>query len=231
MSNAKNTNAAVTCGHFDLTQRISSSFRVGTSTMISFKSAMFALALVSCALSTCSAADTIRARRLSFPLIAGYEPQSLVTDNVSSPTTKTIYCITLVYCNITLNHSIYVTVSLTLDACTQNALDLDVASMEKQLAKGAWSEAHHIYKDGGYTKSYADLNLTTPLGKKVPLDRQVQGKSNSGGIAKGRTLAEAAKGDRILQVQYQVNSIQDSYVDCQVGALWRVHEANLDGCK
>lgn len=103
--------------------------------------------------------------------------------------------------------------------------------MEKQLKKGAWSEAHHIYKDGGYSKVYADLTLVKPLDKPVPADTKVKGTSESGGTAKGRTIAAAAVGDTSLEVQYHVNSIQDSYVDCQVGALWRTHEANLDGCE
>lgn len=103
--------------------------------------------------------------------------------------------------------------------------------MEKQLRKGAWSEAHHIYKDGAHSKMYADFTLVDPLDKAVPVDTKVKGQAESGGTTKGRTIAPAAVGDTSLQVQYHVTSIQDSYVDCQVGALWRTHEANLDGCK
>lgn len=49
--------------------------------MVSFKSVAIALACVGA--TSVVAADSIRARRLSFPLIAGYEPQNLVTDHVS----------------------------------------------------------------------------------------------------------------------------------------------------
>jgi len=121
--------------------------------------------------------------------------------------------------------------SYLLSMLPQNALDLDVADMEKQLSKGHWSEAHHIYKDGAYSKNYADLTLTEPLDTAIPADHKVQGKSNSGGIANGSTLSAAQVGDTLLQVQYNVHSIQDSYVDCQVGALWRTHNAHLDGCE
>lgn len=103
--------------------------------------------------------------------------------------------------------------------------------MVKELSKGEWSAAKHIYKDGGHSKIYAELNLTTPLQSKVPVDHKVEGKSHSGGIAQGRTLTKAEKGENILQIQYHVHSTQDSYVDCQVGALWRAHDAYLDGCK
>lgn len=103
--------------------------------------------------------------------------------------------------------------------------------MEKQLSKGAWGEAHHIYKDGGHSKVFADLTLTKPLEKNVPIDTKVKGKSNEGKEAKGRTINEANVGDTSLQVQYHVHSTQGSYVDCQVGALWRTHDANTDGCE
>jgi hypothetical protein len=158
--------------------------------MVSFKSAVIALICV--VAPTVYAADSIRARRLSYPLIAGYEPQNLVTDH--------------------------------------NALDLDVAAMETQLKKGAWSEAHHIYKDGAYSKMYADFEFAEPLQKAVPADTKVEGKAEGGGTAKGRTIYAASANDTSLQVQYNVHDVQDSYVDCQVGALWRTHEANLNGC-
>lgn len=103
--------------------------------------------------------------------------------------------------------------------------------MEKQLKKGAWSEAHHIYKDGAYSKNYAELKLLKPLDKDIPIDTKVHGASHSGGNTKGRTIAAAAAGDTTLQVQYHISSIQDEYVECQVGALWRTHHANLDGCE
>lgn len=103
--------------------------------------------------------------------------------------------------------------------------------MDKQLKKEAWSEAHHIYKDGAYSKNFAILTLLKPLEKAVPVDTKVTGESESGGDANGRTLAPAAVNGTSLQVQYHVTNIQDSYVDCQVGALWRTHEANLEGCE
>lgn len=103
--------------------------------------------------------------------------------------------------------------------------------MEDQLKKGRWSEAHHVYMDGGYGKIYAELTLTTPLDKDVPVDTEVTGESESGGTAQGSTLAPGKVGGKKLKVQYKVSSVQDSYVDCQVGALWRFSGATLDGCK
>jgi len=52
--------------------------------MMCFKSAVVGLVLATSAFAPSNAADSIRARRLSYPLIAGYEPQELVTDHVST---------------------------------------------------------------------------------------------------------------------------------------------------
>lgn len=59
--------------------------------MISFNPAVVGFVLSAFALSQCSAAeDSIRARRLSYPIIAGYEPQTLVTDTVSACTVNVL---------------------------------------------------------------------------------------------------------------------------------------------
>lgn len=103
--------------------------------------------------------------------------------------------------------------------------------MYKQLKLNAWSEAHHIYKDGAHTKMYANMTLTEPLKKRVPIDTKVEGKAQNGGTAKGRTIKEADVGEKFIAVQYHVHDKQDGFVDCQVGALWRTHNAKLDGCE
>lgn len=103
--------------------------------------------------------------------------------------------------------------------------------MEKLLRNGEWSAAHHVYMDGGFGEVYADLTLTKALTEKVPTDTKVSGMAEDGSTAIGRTLREAEAGEKALKVQYKVSPIQDSYVSCQVGALWRVSSANLDGCE
>ena len=113
----------------------------------------------------------------------------------------------------------------------QNALDLDQAEMEKELSKGAWSEAHHLYMDGAHSELYANLTLMEPLKKKVSSGTRVNGTSFKGETAIGKTMNAAQAGETAIQVRYHVHEEQDSYVDCQVGALWRIHKAKLDGCK
>jgi hypothetical protein len=104
--------------------------------------------------------------------------------------------------------------------------------MEEQLALGTTDSyilAQKIYEEGAYSKSYAEVTLSTELSGAVQEDAEAVGKDASGGEVRGRAMESATKGATTLQIQYATTDIQASYVNCQVGALEEL--GNTEGCK
>mmetsp|Transcript_4355 Transcript_4355/g.12532 ORF Transcript_4355/g.12532 Transcript_4355/m.12532 type:complete len:579 (-) Transcript_4355:233-1969(-) len=131
-------------------------------------------------------------RRLSYELIANYEPRSSVTDI--------------------------------------NAIDLDQAAMEDQLAIRnieAWSNAENVYKNGGHSKSVAMITLSTPLAGALEKFTTVTGQNSAGATVYGQVYDDYANGATTVGIQYKVIDIQESYVECQVGGLVK---QNIVGC-
>eukprot|EP00560_Eucampia_antarctica_P004733 CAMPEP_0197840238 /NCGR_PEP_ID=MMETSP1437-20131217/45490_1 /TAXON_ID=49252 ORGANISM="Eucampia antarctica, Strain CCMP1452" /NCGR_SAMPLE_ID=MMETSP1437 /ASSEMBLY_ACC=CAM_ASM_001096 /LENGTH=518 /DNA_ID=CAMNT_0043449817 /DNA_START=158 /DNA_END=1714 /DNA_ORIENTATION=- len=109
-----------------------------------------------------------------------------------------------------------------------NAIDLDQASMETQIADAtvdSFAAALKIFTEGGHSKSYAEVTvpgLTSVIKKKTLMS------VTSNGI----TINGKAYGDsegEILYFQYATGDMQASYVGCQVGGL-PVGKHNLKGC-
>jgi hypothetical protein len=116
-------------------------------------------------------------------------------------------------------------------ASCQNALDLDQAELEKQLAGAtddSFAIAKSIYTDGAFSKSIATVKLSTvltqPLNKGAPL----VGKTKTGEDVNGKFLKNYPVDATVIDVQYETNQIQSSYVGCQVGAN---PDPFTDGCK
>ena len=112
----------------------------------------------------------------------------------------------------------------------QNAIDLDQEALEVQLAlktTDGLAAAKRIYTEGGYSKSYARVMLTTALGAEVPKGTSITGVSASGPAVLGKALATTAMGSMTLDIQYVTTSDQATYVDCQVGGL---ATPNTNGC-
>ena len=80
------------------------------------------------------------------------------------------------------------------------------------------ANARKIYQQGAFSKSYAALNLTTPLTSQLQMEVPVTGKSTTGDEIRGTVLEDADVGDTVLNVQYATSNVQASYVGCQVGA-------------
>jgi hypothetical protein len=103
----------------------------------------------------------------------------------------------------------------------QNALDLDQAELEKQLALGTdetFATAKSIYTDGAFSKSFATVTLATALSQPLNKGAQVIGKSATGDEVNGKLLKDYPVDSTVIDVQYETNSFQNSYVGCQVGA-------------
>ena len=79
--------------------------------------------------------------------------------------------------------------------------------------------AKRIYNDGGHSKSYARLLLTTPLKTDVSGGTTIRGVSVDGSIIYTTVYQNVLAGSSAIAVQYQTNDVQSFYSGCQVGAL------------
>ena len=68
------------------------------------------------------------------------------------------------------------------------AVDLDQLAIETQLAKQtdeSFEAARKIYNEGGYSKSYAQVSLTTPLSLQITKGDSIMGRNADGGEVSG----------------------------------------------
>ena len=110
------------------------------------------------------------------------------------------------------------------------AIDRDQAAIETELANKtpeSFELARKIYNEGGNSKSYAQVSLTTPLSKSILKDDSIMGRNAEGIEIAGKAFADYPSGSQTINVLYETTDIQDSYVECQVGGLVT---PNLKGC-
>jgi hypothetical protein len=110
---------------------------------------------------------------------------------------------------------------------------LDQDEIERQLAIGtnqAYSIAKDVYENGAFSKSVALVTLTEPLTAPIAKGASVIGQSGADGAGevKGTVFDDYPANTSVIQVQYDVNAVQSSYVGCQVGAN---PNPNTLGCK
>jgi len=115
-----------------------------------------------------------------------------------------------------------------------NAIDLDQFYLEKQLAlntEEGFDDALRIYTEGAYSKSVAEITLTSPLPDTdtivVEKGGQVRGETASGDSVIGFFLEDYAVGETNIGIRYMTSDIQENYVNCQVGAS---PAPNTEGC-
>ena len=112
------------------------------------------------------------------------------------------------------------------------AIDRDQRAIENELARKtneSWENAKQIYLQGGNSKSYALLTLSEPLRADVPKGAAVTGKNADGNEVAGKMYDTTASGTVNVKIQYATTDVQDSYVQCQVGALVG-EDINMSGC-
>ncbi len=112
------------------------------------------------------------------------------------------------------------------------AIDRDQAAIEAELAKKtpeAFENALRIYKEGGNSKSYAQVTLTTPLSTFIGAGTAILGRNAEGNEVAGKAYEDYQAGTSVIKVQYATTDIQQTYVGCQVGALTEA-DRNLSGC-
>ena len=115
------------------------------------------------------------------------------------------------------------------------AIDLDQKKIAERVGLGDFAHALRVYREGGHSKSYAQLTLLAPTpNKSYKKGTQVVGLTDVGGDVSGALLEDMSwttEAAVVLQVQYRTGDVQEKYVDCQVGALFAFSEANRKGCK
>jgi hypothetical protein len=103
----------------------------------------------------------------------------------------------------------------------QNAIDLDLHLIRKWLYRASargYQAGEKVYREGSHSMSVARLKLKTPLDTEIPAGSEVVGFTAMGDVeVKGRLLDAAKPNHTVVLVQYDVNEIQDFYVNCQVG--------------
>eukprot|EP00569_Conticribra_weissflogii_P017868 CAMPEP_0171447174 /NCGR_PEP_ID=MMETSP0881-20121228/38960_1 /TAXON_ID=67004 /ORGANISM="Thalassiosira weissflogii, Strain CCMP1336" /LENGTH=496 /DNA_ID=CAMNT_0011971581 /DNA_START=163 /DNA_END=1648 /DNA_ORIENTATION=+ len=112
------------------------------------------------------------------------------------------------------------------------AIDRDQAALEAELAKKtpeAFENALRIYKEGGNSKSYAQVTLTTPLSTFIGAGTVILGRNSEGNEVAGKAYEDYQAGTSVIKIQYATTDIQETYVECQVGALAEA-DRNLSGC-
>ena len=91
--------------------------------------------------------------------------------------------------------------------------------------------ARAFYEEGGHSGNYADLTLKTALTDDIKKGAIVLGKTHEDIEVYGAILEDASAGATKIKVLYATTDDQGTYVGCKVGALPRLSQAVLDGCK
>lgn len=114
----------------------------------------------------------------------------------------------------------------------QNAIDLDQKVIEEQIAlqtESSFVRARAVYENGGHSKSYARLKITS--GSPIESDGTLFSGSDSNGFEiTGEVFASDKSPSDELWLEYSTTDKQDTYVRCQVGALILTGDANTEGC-
>lgn len=91
----------------------------------------------------------------------------------------------------------------------------------------SFEAARAIYNEGGNSKSYAQVSMTTPLSKSISKGDSIMGRNSDGVEVQGKAYADYPSGTQIINVLYETTDLQESYMNCQVGALV---ETNMVDC-
>jgi hypothetical protein len=115
------------------------------------------------------------------------------------------------------------------------AIDLDQEIVNEQTGERALLNAWNVYKDGGHSGSYAELEIEhAHADVDYKAGMVVRGMNSFNDIVNG-TLLEPVKWTKgtlspIVKVVYDTLPLQSEYNDCQVGGLFTFQAAERGGC-
>ena len=93
----------------------------------------------------------------------------------------------------------------------QAAIDLDQAAFESQLALGteeSFDIAKQIYLQGGHSKSFAEVTLSTPLVGSIGKGAEILGMNEKGKQVVGKAYDDYSSGATAIKVQYKTTDDQ-----------------------
>jgi hypothetical protein len=89
--------------------------------------------------------------------------------------------------------------------------------------------AYKVYENGAFSEPIAKITLGVPLSKPLSEGDEVIGYSTGGSNeVKGKLIDNFAKDSPEIQVVYDTNEVQATYVGCQVGGN---PKPKTEGCK
>ena len=110
------------------------------------------------------------------------------------------------------------------------AIDIDQFALEEQLAlkdESSFAAARRIYEEGGNSKSYAEVTLSSGLAAAIAQDDAITGTGIDGSVVMGKASADYPAGTTALNVLYATSDDMATYMNCKVGGL---AVPTLDGC-
>jgi len=111
-----------------------------------------------------------------------------------------------------------------------NAIDKDQALIESLLATGTTQsiqQAKDVYEKGAFSKTVATVTVSPSLATAIAKGTKLSGKTADGTQVDGTLFEAYTANSGTLRFQYEVNSKQAQYVNCQVGAN---PDPNIEGC-
>ena len=82
-----------------------------------------------------------------------------------------------------------------------------------------FANAEKVHEMGGNSKSYAELVLTTPLGRDLKMGTNITGINNKNKKVVGKALQNYPAGSQKIGFQYPIQNHHVRYLICKVGAL------------
>lgn len=133
-------------------------------------------------------------------------------------------------CSLSHTNSDLFKTILLLQVTDHCAIDLDQFVIQEQLAfysdEGV-EAARRVYQEGGHSKSYAEVKLSSATTADIAKDEAITGVDDAGAEVTGKAYADYPAGTDTIWVLYTVPDVQADNVKCKVGGL---PEPILDGC-
>lgn len=80
-----------------------------------------------------------------------------------------------------------------------------------------YKQALAVYTEGSFSKSVAQVTLSSPLEASVKAGTKVSGANKAQAEVVGKTLEDYSAGTDVIEIQYQTSDIQSKHVGCTVG--------------
>uniref|UniRef100_A0A7S2YN77 Uncharacterized protein n=1 Tax=Entomoneis paludosa TaxID=265537 RepID=A0A7S2YN77_9STRA len=111
-------------------------------------------------------------------------------------------------------------------------ISLDQAAIDSLVGfdnEGSFADAERVYREGGNSKSYAEIYLASGLPTAVKKGTEISGKTTDGTSVTGKAIQDYPQNSLIIGFQYPTGDQYENHVACKVGGLPASLQV-LDGC-